>query len=175
MVAATAAFSDDPQTGWQRTTTEASEEFLKKLEKANSAKDYWYKNYDEASTKLSAYENLQNSNIEINYEGDTGAKAVSFTGEQIIRQFAVGLSGGLKREQISDGLYEALQHKYDSSTAKIKPNSIASVELFFEVFKIAEQVTGVGLRIRENKKWLLKAAFLPLKTTVEQFNDEIPF
>ena len=177
LIALTTAFNDTPQQGWRRDTDDFSAEALKEINKLNQHVAYYQKKNTELYTKVSNYENLADSIIEVKYTSDGLAAKYEMTGEAIIREFASKLRGGIDSVDIEHGLESILCHtlSHEFQNISISRSSILNVRLFFEVFEIAS-VSALdnsdAITIDEKKKYLLKAAFRPLKTVID---NEIPF
>ena len=175
----TSEFRVKPMTGWRRDTGELSAETLKRIETANRNAKAWHAEASEASAKVKSYEDLAQSEVEVRFSAFAEPSSTRFSGEEVIREFAVPLSRGTDSSEIQIRLFTLIKHTRDTTITELDPSSIYNVELFFEVFEIideAQRVSG-NLRIRDDKKYLLKAAFKPLSKVIQERNldDEIPF
>lgn len=175
-VALIQAMQSHPQIGWRRGNIEASAEFASRLQRTESMRDFYKKKSFNAESKLKSYEDIEKSEILVRYETGEFEDVVLLSGEDLIKEFAADLTAGIDKNMIAAGLFAAVRHKGDNNARSVSPSAVKNAELFFEVFEIAEKVDGFW-QIREDKKWLLKAAFLPLKRVSRdaQLADEIPF
>lgn len=177
LIALTTAFSDTPQQGWRRDTEDYPAEALKEINKLNQRTAFFQKRNSELSTKVTDYENLADSIVEIKYVVDGFSGKCDITGAAVIREFASKLRNGINSLEIEAGLDSILRHTLNHEFQKLSINrsSILNIRLFFEVFEIASAdilSNTDALIIDEKKKYLLKAAFRPLKTVID---DELPF
>jgi hypothetical protein len=96
------------------------------------------------------------------------------SGEEVIKEFATDLRSGITSGDLQQRIYEMIRHALPSGVDEIEvsQSSIEKIGLFLEVFEVAE-FTDFGVwKIRDDKKFLLKAAFKPLRSVL---HDEIPF
>lgn len=184
LVALANAFNEQPQVGWRRDTGELSLEAQQRLEKVRERYDFARDSYErerkrasEFEEKLKGYEALEDAEIEIRYTSkQNDAGVIYISAEQIIREFAASLSDGLSLSQINSGLIQYIFHKVDKTIANISEVSTRNVALFLEVFEICAQNLDGIITLKSEKKWLLKAAFKPLRKVIQdQSDDEIPF
>ena len=183
LISLTAAFNDMPQLGWRRDSGELSEAAQRQMESIRSRYDQIRDRYEDARKrasdaewKLNEYESLEGAEVEVRYSSkETGPVSITIQAEQIIREFAAALSAGLDDREIELGLAELVRHKFESNVEEINDVSVKNIALFFEVFEIASRSPNGLITIREDKVWLLKAAFKPLKKVILDHQDDIPF
>ncbi|MBL4751518.1 MAG: DUF4062 domain-containing protein [Amylibacter sp.] len=175
VLAATNAFNENPQMGWSRGDGKANEKTLQELNAAKKSSDLWYKEYRKLVEKLENYENLETAETEVRFIGDNGPFSINTTGETLIKEFAVGLNNGLSEDDIVEGLISYVEHNHDEHANDVNTDSIQKIILFFEVFELVYRDNNNLLKIPDDKKWLLKAAFKPLKKVISEHDDEIPF
>ncbi len=183
LLALTNAFNDQPQTGWRRDTGELNAEAQQALNKMRERYDFirdrleqQTKKASQLEAKLKGHESLEDSEVEIRYTTpENGGSVATIGAEEIIREFAPLLSDGIAIKDIEDGLNQYIYHKIDSSVSGVSKQSIRNVALFLEVFEICVLGADGVLALSDEKKWLLKAAFKPLKKVIEESSDDIPF
>lgn len=183
LVGLTNAFNEKPQIGWRRDTGELNAETQLRVDKMRERYDYTRDRLEEtrkraaiSDGKLKQYESLEGSELELRFtSSDATPTSVVIGAEVIIREFAAMLPEGISNQQIEWGLLGLLTHKYDAGAREIARSSINNVGLFLEVFEIATRDASGLLTLRDDKAWLLKAAFKPLKQVISDHDDEIPF
>lgn len=170
----TAEFSSSPRVGWRRDDGQLSRQAIKKIEELSKDSERYRGAWLAAYEKVAIYENLGDSVAEVKYSVSGNLRKMNVSGEQIIREFAPHLVYGISIDDIEEGLISIIAHKSDTPELdiKISPASIDNIILFFEVFEIATKGERGALTISDKKKYLLKAAFRPLKQVID---DEIPF
>ncbi|MCA0271648.1 MAG: DUF4062 domain-containing protein [Proteobacteria bacterium] len=173
----TSEFRDNPRTGWQRATGDIAPEFEKKLLAAKEEGNHWYRKFKSADQRLKAYGNLEECELSIKYWGDDGPASITISGESYIREVAPSLINGLTHDELQEILTTYVRHQRDASVTKVDHRSVELAALFLEVFDIAHAPEPFSaLQITEKNKFLLQAAFKPLKNVVAaHFDDEIPF
>lgn len=131
--------------------------------------------YLKASTKLTSFEDLAKSTLNLRYQMDNEPYTIEISGEQVIRHFASALSAGLSQEELEAETWQLIRARVtDADHLTVHRRTYDDISLFFEVFEIAEwkYVNNERmLSIKKDKKYLLKAAFKPLGEVA----DEIPF
>ena len=184
IVSLTSEFRENPRIGWRRDDGSISNETQEQLDKIKASRDHWLNSLRESEVKLKAYEALENAKVEIRFESDDGPRSVEVHAGNLIKEFAFRLQHGLDPEDISDGLFSLIQHKFDGRVTSINRESVNNAGLFFEVFEIAKRNERT-LTIAPGKKWLLKAAFTPFEQIIAEasggyggygsYDEEIPF
>jgi hypothetical protein len=183
LVSLTNAFNEMPQVGWRRDTGELSAEAQQRFDKLRERYDYIRDRLEherkraiELEAKLNGHESLVDAEVEIRFTTSESEAGVTTVGaEEIIREFASSLTVGLSLTEIKEGLLQYIYHKVDTTVSGISSQSVRNVALFLEVFEICTQSPDGSLALKEEKKWLLKAAFKPLKKVIELESDAIPF
>ncbi len=174
VIALSKAISDQPQIGWQRATGELSKQAITEIDAERKMKEHYQDLYFSTSNKLSAYENLGITELEIRVQPRNGPFSLKLTGTDIIREFVSNLGESLTEDDIASGLKELINHRYEEPLETIEVSSIKRITLFLEVLEIAKKSDNEKLlQIVPDKKWLLKAAFLPLAQVLQE--EEIPF
>ncbi len=184
LIALTNAFNEQPQIGWRRDTGELSQEMQARFEKMREAqervREWWSsgnKKIAELNERLGSYESLEDAIVEVRYYSSSlGTQSVELSAEEIVREFAAEIANGINSDAIEKGLFAYISHKVDSDVDTVAVSSINNVALFLEVYEICHRENGV-LTLLPGKKWLLKAAFKPLKKVMatRTIDDEIPF
>ena len=183
LLSLTNAFNDQPQVGWRRDTGELNAEAQQMLNKMRERYDFvrdrfeqQMKRANQLEAKLNAHEALEDSEVEVRYTNEDGvASTTNINAESVIREFAPLLSEGLSLGDIKAGLLEYIYHKVNGGVSDIAPQSVRNIALFLEVFEICSVAQDGVLKLSDDKKWLLKAAFKPLKRILEEMPDDIPF
>jgi hypothetical protein len=174
VISLTSVFRENPQVGWRRDNDQLPIEALTKLNELSKRSDWYANKYLEANRKVADYENLENTSIDIRYVSSEGHGTFTITGEEVISEFAADLRRGISPENLNRRVYELVGHSlpYEVDLHEVSAGSIEKVLLFLEVFEIAEVLPDGFIRIRNDKKHFLKAAFRPLKKVLQ---DEVPF
>lgn len=183
LVALTNAFNEYPQTGWRRDTAELSEPAQRRFDVLRERYDQnreilenTRKRANAAEERVKNYEMLEDSEIEIRFLSQQDRPTSIVIGaEVLIRELASKLARGVTYGDIEASLTQYILHKVDTEIQSISDASIANAALFLEVFEIATDIGNGTLRLFQDKKWLLKAAFKPLKKVISDSSDEIPF
>jgi hypothetical protein len=184
LIALTNAFNEQPQVGWRRDTNELPQEAQIRLERLRETNErlresvtFSRKKANELSEKLGNYESLEDAVVEVRYYSqEAGSRSAEISAEEVIREFASAMADGITSSEIEKGLFDHIAHKIDSRVETIATTSVSNVALFLEVYEICQRSNGLLTLIPE-KKWLLKAAFKPLKKVIasKSLDDEIPF
>ncbi|TGD62640.1 DUF4062 domain-containing protein [Tabrizicola sp. WMC-M-20] len=167
----TAEFASNPRVGWRRADGQLSREALEKIEKLSQDneryRDWWLK----SSSKVNSYEDLSKSVLDLPYTLDGQTFKIMASGEEIMKEFASGLNVGLSTSDIHDGLLAIIRYKTEcTENIEIPQKAISTTRLFFQVFEICNSDSSDVVQIKDDKKYLLKAAFKPLAEVM----DEIP-
>jgi hypothetical protein len=183
LIALTNAFNEQPQLGWRRDTNELSMQAQRQLDMWRERYDSMRERYDREKSmssvlneRLIGYESLEEASVEVRYQSEQQAlSSVNIGAEDIIREFAASITSGITLLDIERGLESYLRHKVDNSVSQVALSSTQNVALFLEVYEICQK-DGSNYVLLDTKKWLLKAAFKPLKKVIESYvQDEIPF
>lgn len=175
----TSEIRDNPGLGWRRATDDIPPSVQKQLSDAKASRAYWFQQYQSAEAKLKAYANLEESELSIKYSGNDGPTSISMSGEALIREIAPSLISGLNLKELQEILTVYVRHQSDPSVETVDRRSAELAKLLLTVFEIAEHnEVADALEIAEKNKYLLQAAFKPLKKVLQakiDFDDEIPF
>ena len=177
IISLTSSFDQLPQTGWRRNSSEADPETLKKMEAIRSRSDFYRERMGFFEKRLKSFEELKDSEVEIKYTCDGEAKFVVVEADVLIREFAAALKSGFDEDEAYDKVRLMVEHKYDAAVTEVLPESVSNVQLFFEVFEIAERDDFGEFIIHDKMIYLLKSAFKK-KTAAKSkpsMDDEIPF
>lgn len=168
------AFNDKPRTGWSRADQKDSRETLEKINKLNSDLDFWRTLANKRGKEIKSYEEISSAEINIQLRSDGTAHSHRVSAQEIIRHFASLLYEGLIADDIEGHLRLMLEQRLNDENFDIEEISIRDIKLFLEVFNIADFGPQSDFAvINEDKKFLLKSAFLPKKKS--DIDDEIPF
>lgn len=180
IISLTTSFNQIPQIGWIRNDGVVNQKSLKLLEEMRRRIDHQRGNIQSLTAKLTSFEELEESEIEVKYIANSEASLATVSADEIIREFAPSLKNGFNKTTAQEHILSLIKHKFDADATEIMMESVESVWLFFEVFEIAVEDAIGQLEILEDKLFLLKSAFKKRKSKEEQFrrpnlNDEIPF
>ncbi len=173
LLALTNAINTKPQIGWKRGDIESSRETLEQIDRLNQRLNRLYNDNFELRNELRQYKDISTSSIEIRIDCPNGLQTVNVSGEKFIRHFASALNNGIHRDEIEEEIESLIRHVSSYANFSIDKRAVDDVVLFFQVFELIGPETNEFFTINEDKKFLLKAAFLPLSEVVT--DDEIPF
>ncbi|MEL6999796.1 MAG: hypothetical protein AAFP68_16165, partial [Pseudomonadota bacterium] len=174
VISLTHIFNDKPRPGWSREIQKDSRETLEKINKMNTDLEYWRNKAISRGREIKSYEEVSSAEITVQLRSDGTAHSHKVSAQDIIRHFASFLYEGLAADEIENHLRLMLEQRLNDENFEIEEISIRDIKLFLEVFNIADFGPNRDYaEINEDKKFLLKAAFLPQKKG--ELDDEIPF
>ncbi|NVK45468.1 MAG: DUF4062 domain-containing protein [Rhodobacteraceae bacterium] len=180
----TSAFTEEPQTGWRRDTEEPDEKSLRKISNLQSLSDAHRRAAESAQNKLRGFEDLDRAEIDIKFLGNDIPHVLQFSGRRILKQILPLLRNGLTKIDLDKSLAELIEHTTNDMMGiecpiEVSRSTLEDVFMFLEAFDIATGDTYEPWKLKEEKKDLMKAVFIPNSSLNPSSNyisdDEIPF